>query len=421
LAAIAAIAPLAAQTADQAAAQAAQAVKNAAEAAGQGRPRSAPVKAGEGRDGATTSTSVAAGQGKGDPSAAQLMASAQRIACGNTTQNLKIVPNTSPRGQAFIVSGLCLQVVNPSSGKVIWEGMQPDNNLNLRRLAYTGGGATLRSKQPGLLSSVKLNDHLSAYGTGYVIMAQLQAGVFGEIIFNAGKLEAEITTSLYDPKTDTHSWSPAPLPSGCGPWTESTKPADPMSLFGLGLFGFFSPMSAGLQAPESGKVLGVGYVKTPDGRCWLGGAGSGVAGLPVDFSWGPTLALGAAYKFENGKIIDVEEADSATIEQAMLAFGFNPGQTPLKYSGSATTDSNGYFKMPYTVETIGLGAVSVRRRGYRISRIHKVQGGFRLWQRIDPASPRAPNKNGDCLIGRAIVAPDGQSLDITYGFKGGSC
>ncbi len=430
--------PLAAQTASQkaaeAAAQAAQAARDAAaQAAGQGRPRKAPVKAGEGRDGATLNTTVQgtqgrdgatvqAGQGKGDPTLASLMASAQKIACGTGMQNLKIVPNTSPRGPGFIVTGLCLQVISPGSGKVIWEGMPSDNNnVNLRRLAYTGGGATLRSKQAGLLSAVKLNDKLSNYGTGHIIMAQLQAGVFGSFDYANGKIEAEITTSLYDPKTDTHTWSPAPLPTGCGPWTETSKPADPMGLFGGGLGDFFFPFDAGLQAPPSGQVLGVGYVKTPGGRCWLGGVGSGVAGLPVSFSWGPTLPLGAAYKLENGKIIDVEETENAQFEQAMLAFGFNPGQANLKYTGTATTDSNGNFQMPYTVETVGLGVFSVRRRGYRISRVNKVQSGFRLWQRIDAASPRAPNKNGDCLIGRAVVASGGQSLDITYRFKGGSC
>jgi hypothetical protein len=403
-----------------------------AQTEGQGRPQKAPVKAGEGRDGATLNTTVQgtqgrdgstvqAGQGKGDPTLASLMASAQRIACGTGAQNLKIVPNTSPRGPGFIVTGLCLQVVSPASGKVLWEGMPSDNNVNLRRLPYTGGGATLRSKQPGLLSSVKLNDKLSSYGTSYVIMAQLQAGVFGSFDFANGKIEAEITTSLYDPKTDTHTWSPAPLPTGCGPWTETTKPADPMGLFSGGMSDFFFPFDASLQAPPSGQVLGVGYVKTPNGRCWLGGVGSGVAGLPVSFSWGPTLPLSAAYKLENGKIIDVEETENVQFEQAMLAFGFNPGQANLKYTGTANTDSNGNFQMPYTVETVGLGVFSVRRRGYRISRINKVQSGFRLWQRIDPASPRAPNKNGDCLMGRAIVASGGQSLDITYRFKGSTC
>ncbi len=411
--------PLAAQTASQKAADAAaQAAGDAAaQAAGQGRPRKAPVKAGEGRD----SSTAQAGQGKGDPTIATLMATAQRITCGTGVQNLKIAPNTSPRGPGFIVTGLCLQVVSPGSGKVLWEGIPVDNNINLRRLAYTGGGATLRSKQAGLLSAVKLTDKLSGYGTGYVIMAQLQAGVFGSIDVTNGKMEGEVTTSLYDPKTDTHTWSPAPLPTGCGPWTETAKPADPMGLFGSGLSDFFFPYDAGLQAPPSGQVLGVGYVKTPNGRCWLGGVGSGVAGLPVSFSWGPTLPLGAAYKLENGKIIDVEETENAQFEQAMLAFGFNPGQANLKYTGTATTDSNGNFQMPYTVETVGLGVFSVRRRGYRISRVNKVQSGFRLWQRIDAASPRAPNKNGDCLIGRAVVASGGQSLDITYRFKGGSC
>lgn len=433
--------PLVAQTAPQKAAEAAaQAAKEARDAAAQaaspGRPRNAPVKAGQGRDGATLNTTVQgvqgrdgatlnttvqAGQGKGDPTIASLVASAQSITCGAGVQKLKIVPNTSPRGSAFIVSGLCLQVVSPGSGKVLWEGVQADNNISLRRLAYTGGGATLRSKQAGLLTSVKLNDKLSNYGTGYVIMAQLQAGVFGSIDYTNGRLEGDVTASLYDPKTDTHTWSPSPLPTGCGPWTETSKPADPMGLFGIGLGDFFFPFDAGLQAPPGGEVLGVGYVKIPGGRCWLGGAGSPVAGVPVAFSWGPTLPLGAAYKLENGKIIDVEETESAQLEQTMLAFGFNPGQAPLKYSGSVVTDAAGNFKMPYTVETIGLGAFSVRRRGYRISRIHKTQGGFRLWQRIDAASPRAPNKTGECLIGRALVASGGKGLDITYRFKGSSC
>jgi hypothetical protein len=428
--AITALPVLAQQTAQNAAEAAAKA---AAQAAGQGRPRTQPVKGTEGRDGAVSTTVkgtggrdsatpvVTAGQGKGDPTPAQLMASAQRIACGNGVQNLQISKNPGPRSPSYFVTGLCLQVFSPTTGKIFWEGTRPDNSFNLRRLGYTGGGATVRSKQAGLLSSVKLDDHLSSFGTSHVVMAQLQAGVFGTVDFISGKIEGEFSTSLYDPKTDTHTWSPSPLPTGCGPWTETAKPADPMGLFGGGLGDFFFPFDAGLQAPPGGDVLGIGYVKIPGGRCWLGGAGSPVAGVPVAFSWGPTLPLGSAYKLENGKIIDVEEAESAQVEQAMLAFGFNPGQSTLKYSGSVVTDASGNFKMPYTVETVGLGALSVRRRGYRISRIHKTQGGFRLWQRIDPASPRAPNKNGECLIGRAVVAPGGKALDITYRFKGSSC
>lgn len=388
--------------------------------AGQGKGAPAPVTAGQGRDGATY---VQAGQGKGDPTPATLMASASKVACGKSAQNLRIVQSTSARGPGYLISGLCLQVISSANGKVLWEGVRPDNVFNLPRLAYTGGGVLVRSKQPGLLAAVKLNDQLSRYGTPYVIMAQLQAGVFGEVDFLNGKLQGEFTASLYDPKTNTHTWSPAQLPTGCGPWSETAQPDDPASIFGptLGGVNFFSPFSATLQAPEAGKVLGVSYVKIPSGRCWLGSAGTGVAGVPIAFSWGPTLPLGAAYRLENGKIVDVEEAESAQLESAMLGFGFNPGQSPLKYSGSATTNAAGTFSIPYTVETTAVGPFSVRRRGYRIGKIHKVQGGLRMLQRIDPSSPRAPNKNGDCLTGRAVVSPDGSTLDITYRFKGSSC
>ncbi len=305
----------------------------------------------------------------------------------------------------------------------MWEGLNgPGGNVSLRRLPYTGGGITVRSKQAGLLGNVVIDDHVSAYGNSHVVMAQLQAGIFGSVYFGNGSIQGDFSDSLYDPKTDTHTFSPSPLPNGCGPWTETTVPVGATNALDAAIASvFFVPYSSSLTTPPSGTVLGYNYVKIPNGRCWLGGSGSAVAGVPVSFSWGPTTSLTAAYTIQNGQIVDVEEAESAQMEAAMLAFGFNPGQSTLKYSGSATTDASGNFAIPYTVETIGLGVVSVRRRGYRISKVHKTQGGFRLWQRIDGAGPKAPNKNGDCLTGKALVAGDGQSLDITYRFKGSSC
>jgi hypothetical protein len=372
---------------------------------------------------ATAAPRPAPDQGRLMSPKVQLMRAAKPIACGSSVQNLVIGVNTSGRGMGDPVDGLCLQIVSNGNGAVIWEGLNgPGGNVSLRRLPYTGGGITLRSKQAGLLGNVVIDDHVTAFGNSHVAMAQLQAGIFGSVYFGNGSIQGEFSDSLYDPKTDTHTFSPSPLPNGCGSWTETSVPVGATNALDAAMASvFFVPYTASLTAPPSGTVLGYNYVKIPGGRCWLGGAGSAVAGVPVSFSWGPTTSLTAAYTIQNGQIVDVEEAESAQMEAAMLALGFNPGQSTLKYSGSATTDASGNFAIPYTVETLGLGVVSVRRRGYRISKVHKTQGGFRLWQRIDGAGPKAPNKNGDCLTGKAVVASDGQSLDITYRFKGSAC
>lgn len=371
----------------------------------------------------STAPVAALDQGRMMSPKVRLMRSAKPIPCGNAVQNLVIGVNTNGRGMGDPVDGLCLQIISNGSGAVMWEGLNsPGGQVSLRRLPYTGGGITVRSKQSGLLGNVVMDDHVSAFGNGHVVMAQLQAGVFGSVYFGNGSIQGEFSDSLYEPKTDTHTFTPSPLPSGCGPWTETSVPVDFNNALDAAIASaFFIPYSASLTAPPSGSVLGYNYVKIVGGRCWLGGTGSAVAGVPVSFSWGPTAPLTAAYTIHNGQIVDVEEAESAQMEAAMLAFGFNPGQSTLKYTGSATTDANGNFSIPYTVETVGLGVVSVRRRGYRISKVHKTQGGFRLWQRIDGAGPKIPNKNGDCLKGKAIVAADGQSLDITYRFKGSAC
>lgn len=375
-----------------------------------------------------------------DPGVLQLIQQAQPISCIGGTQRLSIPPNTSGKGRGRQIVGMCLQVINKATGVVIWEGLTPSggNAVNFRRLPYSGGGLTIKSKQSGLLSSVVVDNKMGGISNSYIVRAQLQAGVFGDLFYESGAIKAEILTSLYDPVSDTHTWSPQPLPNGCGPWTERAPVAQPSgaiqssnpfladflsslssSLTGMG--GFFGPYNGTLTAPPSGSVLGYNYVKTSTGRCWLGGAGAAVAGLPVQFSWGATLPLSAAYEFRNGQLVDVEEADSAALEGGMLAMGFNPGQTPMKYTGNAVTDANGNFAINYNVEKVGVGPISVLRRGYRLSSIHKTQGGFRLWQRIDPSSPKKPNKTGECLVGKAVVASDGSALDITYGFKGASC
>ena len=370
----------------------------------------------------------ATGLSSEDPGVLQLIQQAQAISCVGGTQSLSIPPNTSGRGRGRRIVGLCLQVVNKTSGAIVWEGLSSStgNSLNFRRLPYSGGGLTLKSKQAGLLNAVTIDDKMAGLGNAYIVQAQLQAGLFGDLFYESGAIKAEILTSLYDPVSDTHTWSPQPLPNGCGPWTERAPVGQPSgtvtnpSIFSS-LSAFYIPYDSTLTAPPSGSVLGFNYVKAATGRCWIGGAGAAVPGLPVQFSWGATLPLAAAYEFRNGQLVDVEEADSAALESAMLGFGFNPGQSPMKYTGNAVTDANGNFAIAYTVEKVGVGVVSVLRRGYRLSSIHKTQGGFRLWQRVNPTSAKKPNKTGECLIGRAVVANDGSSLDITYGFNGSNC
>ncbi len=369
----------------------------------------------------------------------QVQASAQPIACGNGGVQRMVInpPHSSGRGRANSVSGMCIQVINWSTGAMMWEGLTgATGEINRPRLPYTGGTIVIRSKQLGLMSSQGFTNHATRYGSDYVVMARLQAGVFGDVYYENGGITAELSASLYDAATNTHPYTASALPQGCAAWPAISAPPsqggtsfDPLIASALGDLNFafstfamtFAMLPTTFSAPPTGTVLGHHYAEYSGGRCWLGAPGSGVANLPVAFSWGPTVPLTAAYTIQNGQIVDVEAAESAQAEQAMLAFGFNPGQSTLKYSGSATTDANGNFAIPYNVETIGIGVFTVRRRGYRIGRVHRTQGGYRFWQRIDPAGPSAPNRQGDCLIGRAVVTPNGTAMDITYRFKGSAC